>query len=216
MASPVTIPDYYKILQINPSASPAEIKSAYRKLAHIYHPDKNAGDKNNSAYFNLLKEAYETLTRPALKQQYLQQRWLAKSMAQPFCTGLSTPQHILQQVLHAAAYISRCDVHRMNKEGLYKQMREILSPTAIDILNNYNEHSVNDAIVQQCLQITGNFTVTHQRQLLGLLVTINSNYAAKIIQRQHQLRQTLKWQKWKPIFVILLLLFLCLLIWRAG
>ncbi len=62
--------DYYKILGIEKSASPAEIKKAYRKLALKYHPDKNKGDKASEEKFKEISEAYAVLSDPEKKKQY--------------------------------------------------------------------------------------------------------------------------------------------------
>lgn len=58
--------DYYNILGVGRNASPDEIKKAYRKLASQYHPDKG-GD---TAKFQQIQSAYDTLGDPNKKQQY--------------------------------------------------------------------------------------------------------------------------------------------------
>ncbi|MEI9910706.1 MAG: DnaJ domain-containing protein [Bacteroidota bacterium] len=59
--------DYYKILELPPSATLQEIKTAYRRLAHQYHPDKNDNDLYAAAQFEMVKEAYEVLSDPRKK-----------------------------------------------------------------------------------------------------------------------------------------------------
>ena len=62
--------DYYDVLGINKSASPEQIKSAYRKLAVRYHPDKNPGDKAAEDKFKEASEAYGILSDKSKKENY--------------------------------------------------------------------------------------------------------------------------------------------------
>ncbi len=61
--------DYYQILGIDKSASQDEIKRAYRKLAHQYHPDKNEGH-TDGVKFKEINEAYQVLSNPQKKAHY--------------------------------------------------------------------------------------------------------------------------------------------------
>ena len=62
--------DYYEILGVPRTASPEEIKRAFRKLAMKYHPDRNPGNKEAEAKFKAINEAYEVLSDPEKRKRY--------------------------------------------------------------------------------------------------------------------------------------------------
>jgi len=63
------IPYYYRVLGVSKTATPEEIKSAYRRLAKIYHPDRGA-DPDTEKKFKEIQKAYEVLSDPAKRAQY--------------------------------------------------------------------------------------------------------------------------------------------------
>jgi len=64
------VTDYYKVLGIKRTASKAEVKSAYRKLARLRHPDVNRGSESAAHEFALLAKAYRVLMDPQERAYY--------------------------------------------------------------------------------------------------------------------------------------------------
>ncbi len=89
MATATNFKNYYTILGVSKTATPEEIKLAYRKTARKYHPDLNPGDKNAEEKFKDLNEANEVLSDPEKRQKYdrFGQHW-----NQPNYTEAPTPR----------------------------------------------------------------------------------------------------------------------------
>ena len=62
--------DFYEVLGVSKTASDAEIKKAYRKLAKKYHPDSNPNDTVAAERFKEINEAYDVLSDPEKKKLY--------------------------------------------------------------------------------------------------------------------------------------------------
>ena len=62
--------DYYELLEVERNADSGTIKSAYRRLAMKYHPDKTGGDAESEAKFKSVSEAYECLKDPQKRAAY--------------------------------------------------------------------------------------------------------------------------------------------------
>jgi len=62
--------DYYEILEVTRTSSDGDIKTAYRKLALKFHPDRNPGDKSAEEKFKEASEAYEVLSHPEKRSRY--------------------------------------------------------------------------------------------------------------------------------------------------
>src|ERR1035437_9708133 len=62
--------DYYKTLGVEKTASKDDLKKAFYKLAHKYHPDKNKGNEEASTKFKEASEAYSVLSDDGKRAQY--------------------------------------------------------------------------------------------------------------------------------------------------
>ncbi|MCW8933036.1 MAG: DnaJ domain-containing protein, partial [Gammaproteobacteria bacterium] len=62
--------DFYEVLGVDKTASDAELKKAYRRLAMKHHPDRNLDNPDAEIHFKEAKEAYEVLSNAQKRQAY--------------------------------------------------------------------------------------------------------------------------------------------------
>ncbi|MBL7742769.1 MAG: J domain-containing protein [Chitinophagaceae bacterium] len=205
------IKDYYKILEIPPFATLKEIKAAYRRLAHQYHPDKSGNDPYASAQFEVIKEAYEVLSDPSKKEYYLQQRWYNQSIGKKRTETVITPVNVLKQVLELDKYVSTLDVHRMDQEGLYHYICDILSDPVIEKINTFKENDINKAIVSSVLKSSRPLAWKYIKPLSERLVRLHTDPGAiqEIHTYIHHSRSIDTWDKYKIWLLLLIVLLIC-------
>ncbi len=210
--------DYYQILQIEPHSNLAEIKQAFRRLAMIYHPDKNPNDKYAEVHFNEIKEAYEVLTNPVKKESYLQQRWYNQSLGKKRTAETVTPVSILKLVLELEQYVSRLDVHRLNKEGLSSYIDELLSAETIEKLRQFNESEINRQIIASTLSAMQPLTIKYLGQLPKRLGTLADDETSlhRIKNFMKNRKKAFLWERYKVAMIILFTFFICLLIYFTS
>src|SRR5204863_10058849 len=82
---PVKYKDYYEVLGVARSASDADIKKAFRKLAREYHPDVAKNKKQAEEKFKEINEAYDVLGDPSKRKKYdvLGPNWNAGAYFRP-------------------------------------------------------------------------------------------------------------------------------------
>lgn len=199
--------DYYRILELPPSASPDEVKKAYRRLALQFHPDRNGNDPYAAARFTEVKEAYETMTNPVKKDQYLQQRWYAQSIGRPMAAGMVSPVTILQKMLELDKYTSTLDIHRMDREGLHQYINHVLSDENISKLNSFNDPVINTEIILSSLKSGRLLSLPFLKDLADRLRKIESfdlSAGKQIDNTVRNATQTEYWEK-KRVWVVILI-----------
>lgn len=215
----MAIKDYYKILEVSPSATDADIKKSFRRLALKYHPDKNFGNELYSSKFKEVKEAYEILSDTKQRHLYNDQR---KSQLQTQKTKTQvqlTPQLILQTTIDFRKKVLVLDPHRMNKTVLFQQLEYLLSKHNIAVLQYYNLEAVNKRIIEEIILCAKDL---HFKQVESICLTLtalagtDNNTYRSIHQFLKQVKRRSQWEKYKVFVAILFGLLLCFLVYLLS
>ncbi|MEI8377163.1 MAG: DnaJ C-terminal domain-containing protein [bacterium] len=150
--------DFYKLFGISHEAKPDEIKAAYRKMAKIYHPDTNKGNKVSEDKFKELNEAYEILIDEKKRKLY--------NIANGFFTKETMPKTSYQAKAQAK------QAYTKEKETVEKKDQKPFS----DILDGFWKKEAQKPIPKKGSDITIDVEVTPEEALNGAIKQVNIMY----------------------------------------
>jgi molecular chaperone DnaJ len=211
--------DYYKILEVSPTATHADIKKSYRRLALQYHPDKNFGNQLFEAKFKDITEAYKVLSDLRQRDEYNRRRNQSSQSEKKKTETHTTPQTILNQTIDFRKKIAVLDPDRMNKTALFQQIEHILSRHNITILQRNNDPRLNKRIIEEIMYCARFLPFPHVEricfQLTSIAGTDNQMYR-KIYNFSREVRIQTVWSRYKVLVAVLLAIILCFTIYFAS
>lgn len=171
-----------------------------------------------AAQFETIKEAYEVLSNPSKKGFYLQQRWYDQVMNKKQTTTVVTPESLLKQFIELEKYVSKLDVHRMDKEGLYQYINELLSDDTIVLLNKFGEHDINRSIVDTTLKSLCYVPYKIAQPMLAKLkkIKVDDSTEADFAAYTQHAKMAHTWNKFRTWAILCIVFVLCFLIYLVS
>jgi hypothetical protein len=129
-----------------------------------------------------------------------------------------TPVTVLKQFLELDKYVSKLDVYRMDKEGLYAYINHILSYETIEKLNEFNEKDINKSITDSVLKSSRPLPWSYIKPLSERLMKLNTDPVtlATIRHYIYHSQRSDTWNKYKVWLLLLIVILLCCLIYTIS
>ena len=126
-----------------------------------------------------------------------------------------TPVTVLKQCIELDQYVARLDVHRMDQQGLYSYITNILSDEVIEKLNAFNDRDINNSIVESVLKTCRNLPLNFAKPLSARLMKVNMDSSTLENIRSFVLhsKSTHRWNQYKIWLLLLITALICLLIY---
>jgi len=210
--------DYYQILNITSTASPEEIKKAFRKLALKYHPDKNKGGLFTREKFSEIQEAYLVLKDKIKRAAYDYQRY-TQNPQQAYKPLAETAEEILQSSILLHKKVSLLDPFRIDLNQLSLEINDLLSTHNLNILQNANDYVINKKIIHH-ITVSARPLDFHSAinivELLKKIAGKDELIEKEISGFKQQIQWLHYWNRYKILVALTVAVFFCIMVFLSG
>ena len=211
--------NYYHILEVPPSATPHDVKKAYRRLALQYHPDKNPDNEAAESHFKEIQEAYHILSDPGRRSAYNQRRWYRYHTA-PVAEEVETAAMIIQKASKLGRYIGTIDPAFLNRKALYNYISHyLLGEKSMQLIRDENDLHINRHMVSAIVQASKALPFQKIKTIcerLQLLAGTDPEAFRQIQALEQQKKLQSYWEKFQQPLVIIVTVLLCWLIYLVS
>ncbi|MFT3750269.1 MAG: DnaJ domain-containing protein [Agriterribacter sp.] len=211
--------NYYAVLGVAPNASQDDIKKKFRKLALLYHPDKNAESEFALIRFREIQEAYETLSDAGKRIMYNRAWRDHYPKADISVAEEASPESILLKCKKIQQDIQEMDPFRINQQYVQTALNKIIDGNSIALLLFHNDAAVNKEIIQRVLEISNVITRAHLlpvQNALNILAKHEPGLLVMIDKKMKQLKYRRFWEQYYPLLAFILAVVVCAVIYYIS
>lgn len=210
--------DYFQLLGITAAANTQEVKKAFRKLALLYHPDKNPGQSLAAEQFAGIQEAYRVLSNPTLRARYQYARHLLHPQTQNKPLA-ATAEDVWEMSKKLQSEIRLQDPFRINRDLLFFQLMDLLSDHNLMLLQQKNDPVLITGFFRSATGASRNLTFAQAKNLserLEFLTNQNPNVAAELTQFMNERKRAHYWSRYKTVIALVITLLFCLALYLSA
>jgi len=207
--------DHYQTLGLEPGATPAQIKKAWRRGVLDLHPDRTGNDPALSVRFAAVQQAYEVLSDPLKKIQFLQERWLRKAQGQNTATGVIDLAGWIKDCLAQERRVSTQDADRIDQQALQLKIEELTGHEKISLLRSYAHPEALLTGARLLLQAASALSFDRYQEAIRPLTKIepeNLPWQQEIQQDLLRKKRMHTWNRYRVVLLVILSILLCMLI----
>jgi curved DNA-binding protein CbpA len=214
----MTLKDYYSILRIPTSASMDEVKKAFRKLALLYHPDKNPDTHFATVKFAEIQEAYAILGDRKKRAEYNYSRYFqSPGVTQQPLAG--SADDILGTTFKLRNKVAGMDPFRIDRDQLFYEISLILSDHNLNILTHSSFSDTHKKIIRNLTESFQHLSYDYVKVAVEKLQKIHPEEDAV----QKELNELLfhasvqhYWNKYQFLIALIIAALVCLFIYLSN